>query len=320
MYKRVIGVLLLCFGCYSNNNKTINMSSIDIETTETRLTIFGENTISTPLYERDLAIHPQGNEIIYTLGDYKQQRRCLVVLNKENECWSKPKILPISGTYHDIEPFYANEGNRLYFASNRPIFNNSNRTDYNIWFSDRIEGHWSNPQPLDSLINTRGDEFYPSLSKNGNLYFTATRPNGIGKEDIFFSKNIDGTFLAPEPLPTEINTSLYEFNAYISPDENLLIFSSFGRNDDLGGGDLYISRKDDAGKWSTSKHLGAKINSNKLDYCPFIDWSNRNFYFSSERGTINNQTLSSVDSLLNYANSTLNGCGNIYKIGINQLE
>lgn len=197
---------------------------------------------------------------------------------------------------------------------------NLTREDYNIWYSDRIEGGWSEPIALDSIINTRGDEFFPSLSDKGNLFFTATREDGVGREDIFMSEFIDNKFTAPRPLPGEINTSKFEFNAYVNPEENLIIFSSFGRADGLGGGDLYISRKDDSGNWTASKNLGESINSNKLDYCPFVDWKSRNLYFTSERGILENKKLENIGELKGQANSPLNGFGNIFKIGIDNVE
>ena len=200
------------------------------------------------------------------------------------------------------------------------IYNDKSRDDYNIWYSDRINDSWSEPIALDSIINSRNDEFFPSLSNNGNLYFTATRDNGIGKEDIFISEFIDGEFQSPKPLPTEINTLSFEFNAYINPEENLIIFSSFGRSDGYGGGDLYISRKDKSGKWTKSKNLGELINSDKLDYCPFVDWKSRNLYFTSERKTLNNKKIENVGELIEFSNSPLNGFGNIYKIGFDKLE
>lgn len=316
----IFSSLMFCLSCQLNNDSLKTTSLIDIQTVADSLTLLGESVISTSFYERDIAINPHGDEIIYTLGDYKQNNRCLVVLNKENGKWGKPEIMSISGKYHDIEPFYTNNGNRLYFASNRPIYNDSTRNDYNIWYSDRIENVWSEPKALDSIINTRGDEFFPSLSEKGNLFFTAARNNGVGREDIFISEYEGGKFKSPSPLPIEINTTFYEFNAYVSPKEDIIIFSSFGRDDGLGGGDLYISSKDENGKWGQSRNMGEFVNSDKLDYCPFIDWGNRNFYFTSDRIALDNKEIKSVNSLKQIANSTLNGFGNIYKIGLNKLE
>lgn len=318
-YKVVIFLSLFLLNCQSNSDQS-KAYSIDIKTTANGLTLFGENVISTALYERDLAISPQGNQLIYTLGDYNQNKRCLVVLNQKNGNWANAEILNISGKYPDIEPFYSNNGDRLYFASNRPIYEDETRDDYNIWFSDRINGNWSEPVALDSIINTRSDEFFPSLSNKGNLFFTATRDYGMGREDIFRSEFVAGEFQSPKPLPVEINSASFEFNAYINPEENLIIFSSFGREDGFGGGDLYISRKDNTGKWTKSKNLGGSINSDKLDYCPFVDWKSRNFYFTSERITLDNKKLENINELKELSNSTLNGFGNIYKIGFDKLD
>ena len=134
----IIVLAFFLLNCKTNTEEP-KAYSINIQTTADHLMLFGENVISTPLYQRDLAISPQRNELIYTLGDYKQNKRCLVVLNQINENWTDAKILNISGKYQDIEPFYSNNGNRLYFASNRPIYNDITRDDYNIWYSDRIE-------------------------------------------------------------------------------------------------------------------------------------------------------------------------------------
>lgn len=318
-YNAVIILSVFLLNCQGDSEQS-KASSINIQSTADSLILFGENIISTPLYERDLAISPQENELIYTLGDYKQNKRCLVTVNKENGNWVNARILNISGKYQDIEPFYSNNGNRLYFASNRPIYNDTIRDDYNIWFSDRINDNWSKPVALDSIINTRSDEFFPSLSNKGNLFFTTTRDYGMGREDIFMSEFVDGEFKSPKPLPAEINSPSFEFNAYVNPEEDLIIFSSFGRSDGFGGGDLYISRKDNNGQWTKSKNLGEIINSDKLDYCPFVDWKSRNFYFTSERITIDNKKLENISTLKEFSNSTLNGFGNIYKIGFDKLE
>ena len=318
-YPTILLFSFILLNCQPKPDQPIQ-SSIDIESTSNDLTLFGEHIISTPLHERDLAISPQGDQIIYTLCDYKQNIRCLVVINQENGNWKNPEILNISGTYQDIEPFITPDGNRLYFASNRPVYKDKTRSDFNIWYSDLISGNWSEPIALDSIINTRGNEYFPSLSKKGNLFFTASREDGMGREDIYMSEFLDGSFQMPKPLPPEINSPLYEFNAYISPDENLIVFSSFGRSDGFGGGDLYISRKDNGGKWTSAKNMGRLINSDKLDFCPFIDWNSGNFYFTSERTTLDSLKLKNINALKEYSNSTLNGFGNIYKINLDQLD
>ena len=311
---KLLVLTLMIVSCQTK--ETINL---DLSANPDDVELFSPDFISTGLYERDMAISPDGNELIYTIGNYDQSLRSLVMLKKEGEQWSDKQLLSISGRYNDIEPFYSFDGNQLYFASDRPMDADTTRTDYNIWVSSRIDNSWSEPEPLDTIINTKGDEFYPSLSKYGNLFFTATRNDGIGREDIFISKATNGTFEKPVVLDSMINTAVFEFNAYINPEEDLLIFSSYGREDGLGGGDLYYSQKDDNDHWTASKHLGNAINSDKLDFCPFIDYANGNFYFSSTTSDANKNKLETVEAFKDFANKPLNGMGNIYRISLERL-
>ncbi|UBM59031.1 hypothetical protein LAG90_19720 [Marinilongibacter aquaticus] len=310
-----ITTLTLSLSCKKQNGYRL-----DLDTKSPTTELFAENIISTNLYERDIAINAEATEIVFTRGDYTQNTRALVSIKKVKGEWVEAEIMPFSGQFQDIEPFFSPDNQRLYFVSNRPIYGDSSRADYNIWFTERTAQTWTPPKALDSLINTTANEFYPSVSENGNLYFTAMRKEGIGKEDIFLAKFENGQYQQPFALDSAVNSTNYEFNAYISPDEKTLIFSSFGRKDDLGGSDLYISEKNNLGQWTTARNLGPQINSEKLDYCPFIDWPRKNFYFSSERTKGKKQKIRTVQELEEWANRTENGLGNIYRISLDALN
>lgn len=282
--------------------------------------LFGAGTISTALNERDLAISTDGTEIIYSLGNYDQSKRILVSVKKTDETWSPPEMLHFSGEHDDIEPFYSPDGNRLFFVSNRPIDSTSTEKNYNIWFAEKTQNGWGNAKEIGAPINTAADEFYPSVASNGNLYFTAIYENGIGSEDIYMSEFKNGEYLQPVSLDTAINSKSYEFNAFVSPDETMLIFSSYGRSDGLGGGDLYVSKKDGNNNWLPAVNLGHPINSNKLDYCPFVDYPRNNFYFTSNRKKENNLKSNSIEEFIDATESPLNGMSNIYKISLNKIN
>lgn len=289
-------------------------SRFGFEEATSDISILEKGIISTALYERDLAISPDNKEIIFTRGDYKQHRRCLVqLINKDGE-WTKPQVLSISGMYQDIEPFFTPDGQRLFFASDRPLPGETEAGDYNIWYSERLNHSWATPKSLGANINTDADEFFPSLGNSGNLYFTSVREDGIGREDLFMSKIDKGQYEAPTLLDTTINTSFYEFNAFVSPDEDLLIFSSFGRPDGFGGGDLYYSIRKSDGNWAKAINMGPNINSTNLDYCPFYDYSNSTLYFTSERSRDFTQSISELEELEEYANDVQNGMGDIYHV------
>ncbi len=276
--------------------------------------LLAPGVISTDLYERDFALSPDGSLLIFSRGDARQTRRVLLGMKHTDSGWGEPEVLPFSGRQQDIEPFFSPDGNWLFFASDRPMDADSSRTDYNIWRVDHRDGNWGEPQALDTLINKAGDEFYPAVSANGDLYFTATREGGPGREDLYVSNWKDGGYGPAQALDTTVNTPLFEFNAYVNPAGDLLVFSSFGRSDGLGGGDLYYSRKDSAGNWQASRNLGAPINTERLEYCPYVDLKAGILYFTSERRTEADSAIRSADALKQYAGRIENGLGNIYHL------
>ena len=319
MYKfYIICILGLMASCSNTPEKTEQL--IELSSKPEGLELFAKGVISTDLYERDIAISKDGTEIIYTIGDYKQSLRSLVSLKKENGNWSKGELLSFTGSHNDIEPFISPTGDKLYFASDRPIDRSDQDKDYNIWYCNKINDEWSEPILMDTVINKEGDEYYPSVGKTGNMYFTSSRLNGIGSEDIFCSKYVNGVYQEAEVLDTNINTKTYEFNAFINPEEDILIFSSFGRPDGLGGGDLYVSRKDSLGNWLPSRNLAAPINSKNLDYCPFVDYPNNMFYFTSDRSDSINSPISSIEAFKQFSRRTSNGMGNIYRIALDEVS
>jgi hypothetical protein len=243
--------------------------------------IFAPHIVSNGFANRDFTISPNGDEIFFTI----QQRNLVsVVMNstKRNGKWSEPAVASFSGIYNDLEASFTFDGKRIFFSSNRPLYSNDSTNDYNIWYTEKKKGVWIDPIPLDTGINSEKDEFYPSVAKNGDLYFTTQIETGKGKEDIVMCEFKNGHYLPPVSLPEAINSKGYEFNAFVDPDEQFILFTAYGRNDDMGQGDLYLSIKKD-GQWQPAVNLGKNINSTALDYCPFVTWDKKYLFFTSSR-------------------------------------
>lgn len=108
----------------------------------------------------------------------------------------------------------------MYFSSNRPLEEGVGEVkDYDIWYVERlsIKSAWSAPVNMGYPINTESNEFYPSVSRLNNLYFTSDGPLSKGKDDIFVSKWRKGTYDLPVSLSDSINSDGIEFNAFIAP-------------------------------------------------------------------------------------------------------
>ena len=85
------------------------------------------------------------------------------------------------------------------------------------------ENDWEGPFNAGKTINSGKDEFYPSMARNGDLYFT--RDNGETKDDIFVAAEKNGQYELPVRLPDAVNSKGFDFNAFVDPDENFILFS-----------------------------------------------------------------------------------------------
>ncbi|MDA3893533.1 MAG: hypothetical protein PF517_17860 [Salinivirgaceae bacterium] len=273
---------------------------------------------------RDITILADGSELYFSVQSYKKEYTAIVRLQKSENTWKQPTIASFSGQYTDLEPALSHDGLKLYFSSNRPKKETSKIADFDIWYVERKskDNEWSNAINLGYVINTNKNEFYPSLAANGNIYFTSSYESSKGKEDIFLSEYIDGKFQKPLSLSGSINTDGWEYNAFIAPDELYIIFSSTKHENNVGGGDLYISFKDKDNNWLPAENLGISINSPKLDFCPFVDTKNNMLYFSSQKTIINKAFVLRHDlkELQKVFNTIPNGLCRIYYIPFESIN
>jgi Tol biopolymer transport system component len=278
--------------------------------------IFMEGHVSTSLNERDMAISPDGTEMYYTSQTNRNILSTILRCKRSGNQWSSPEVASFSGVFNDLEPTFSPDGTKLFFCSNRPLSGEKTK-DYDIWVMDRTTNGWSAPRNLGAPINTHANEFYPSVALNGNLYFTAEKETAVGREDIFVSRMVNGSYTAPIPLDTAVNSKLWEFNAFIAPDESYIVFTSYGRKDDAGGGDLYMSIKQN-GKWQPAINLKT-INSDAIDYCPFV-YKNTLYFTSGRHGiTATRQKRMNYEALMKWYDQPLNGSENIYSVNFADL-
>ncbi|MBI3233921.1 MAG: PD40 domain-containing protein, partial [Bacteroidetes bacterium] len=226
--------------------------------------------------------------------------------------------------YQDLEPFFAPDGLRLYFVSNRPTDPKATEAkDFDIWFIERkdIHSRWSDPINIGEPVNTEGNEFYPSVSKFNTLYFTNDGIKSTGKDDIFVSKLVNGKYEDPLPVADSVNSTGYEFNSFIAPDESFLLYTCYNKKGGYGSGDLYISYNKGNGQWTAPANLGLEINSSLMDYCPFVNLNSGILYFTSKRSSVQKQFDKNLNAkeFLKEANKYENGLSRIYQVNIKSL-
>ena len=263
---------------------------------------------------RDFFIASNEGEAYFTIQSPNQELSKIVCVT--NKKWKNPQLLPFCDGFSYLEPFLSNDEKRLYFASDRPKTESDTlKSDFDIWYVERKDRKsvWSKPVNLGSQVNSENDEFYPTLADNNNLYFTMEAKFGMGKDDIYYCQWNGTSYAKPVLLNENINSDGYEFNAFISKDENMLLYTKYNSKGGFGSGDLYISRKNEQGEWKAAENMGSKINTRYMEYCPFYHVQSGTLYFTSKRSNLSPKTFKNLEQFQAYISGSENGLSKIYK-------
>jgi Tol biopolymer transport system component len=287
--------------------------------------LFAENVISTADDESHPAFTPDGKTLYFLKNTPSFNHWTIVVFREQNGKWSRPEVAPFSGQFSDADPFITLDGERFFFISTRPV-NGKAKEDTDIWMMKKKDNgsgapaSWSEPEHL-AAVNSEANEWFPTVSKNGNLYFGSERPGGKGRCDLYVSRLVDGKYQALENLGEPINTAANEVEPFIAPDESYLIFAGTGLPESRGAYDLYVSFRRD-GAWTKPINLGDKINSVGWDFSPKVSPDGKWFFFTSSRSFADKplEKRLSYKELLQKLHSPGNGLRDIYKIDISALN
>jgi Tol biopolymer transport system component len=194
--------------------------------------------------------------------------------------WSAPTPLPFSGEYRDLDPAFTPDGSRLFFSSWRPTSaspaDTTNASD--TWYADRLGSAWSTPVHLAAPVNSAEQDYYPSIARNGALYFDSFRSRPRKRLAYRAGSRGGGEYDAPQPLSPVINADSGASNLFVDPDERYVIFGAV-RPEGHGGVDLYLSWRDGA-SWTTPQNLGALVNTAATEFCPFVSRDGKYLYFT----------------------------------------
>lgn len=249
---------------------------IDKELPDTKPRIFARGLVSVERrYEFGSVFSPDGREFYYAV--IEKGKESIWCMQYENGQWTKPEVV-ITDEYAGFnDPFLSPDGNRLYYISKYREEENHSRTDYDIWYSERKGKGWSKPINAGPEINTTGNEYYISFTADGTMYFSTDHYDG--HHDIYSSEMKNGEFQKAAKESASINTSAYEADVFIAPDESYIIFAG-RRSGGFGSGDLYISFKEN-GAWTPAKNMGQVINTGSNELCPYVTSDGKYLLYSS---------------------------------------
>jgi hypothetical protein len=275
--------------------------------------LFAPGIVNTGMFTRDVAISPDGKEIYYCVAIGNYTYSTILVTREVNGRWIPPEIVPFSGGpgILDFEPALSADGSRLYFLSTRPD-GDEPPGDQDIWVVERENGDWGEPVNLGEPVNTDGGEFYPSLTRNGTLYYTHN-DKGSSLNFIYRSRYVDGAFQEPELLPRQVNCGANRFNAFVSPGEDFMIVPAAGMEDAYDGVDYYIVFRNSQDQWSEPVNMGPKVNlDNARGWSPYVSPDGKVLFFMATRTEEINQEKWNYETLRKLHESPNNGNADIY--------
>lgn len=283
--------------------------------------LLGEGVICTGDYETHACFTPSG-DTVYFLKCKPDLTACAICVSyKKKNNWSPPSIVPFSGKYLDVDPFVTKDGAALYFVSDRPVSSNDSlNASWDIWKTELKNGRWQDPVHLDAPVNSAANEYYPTVSDKGTLVFGSSRKGGKGGADIYRAELVNGRYTHIENLGDSINTPENEYEAFIAPDEQYLIFMATHPNG-LDNADFYISYKINTG-WTKARKLDAPLNSPATEWAPKVTRDGRYFYFGStrSRGAPVPGQPQDFRGFQHRIHQPGNGLGDIYSIESNTLH
>ena len=139
-------------------------------------------------------------------------------------------------------------------------------------------------------INTSDDEYWPSITADGQTLMFTRQPNMINnpgftrvvQEDFYISYLSDNIWQKAFNAGAPLNTDQNEGAQTLSSDGNYMFFTACNRPGGIGNCDLYFSAFNN-GKWSEPSNLGSPVNTKHWESTPSISADGRTLFFSSSR-------------------------------------
>jgi outer membrane protein OmpA-like peptidoglycan-associated protein len=204
-----------------------------------------DSDINTQYHESTVAFTPDDKVMYFTRNNYFNKK-----YKKDEDGTNRLKLFKATinddGDWDDIESVHFNgdaysvahltinvQGTKLYFASDM---------EGTLGLSDIFEvdinddGSLGDPVNLGPNLNTEGQETFPFINSDGDLYFSSNGFNGLGGLDVFVIRDFENKRELNKPMPLDnigrpINSPMDDFGYY----ENLGTREGFFTSNREGG-------------------------------------------------------------------------------------
>jgi peptidoglycan-associated lipoprotein len=195
-----------------------------------------EEMINTTNDEGAATLSADGSQLLYTRCRFDKSKAMGAAIyesQKSKDTWSEATKIDLLGDSLVVaHPSISSDGSTLYFVSDQPGGFGGN----DIWKVDKLSDKWGTPVNLGPEINTPGNEIFPYIRENGELYFSSDYHPGMGGYDIF-KAYLGANGMVVENMQVPVNSTGDDFSITFLPGKDQGMFAS-NRKGSLGD-DLY---------------------------------------------------------------------------------
>ncbi|WP_242107319.1 TolB family protein [Luteimonas aquatica] len=231
--------------------------------------------VSSDRFESHPAFDPRNGDFYFVRSSPAFQGWRILVSRCGADGWTPPLPAAFSGDGVEADPWFAGDGNTLYFISTRTS-DGIKRKDLDIWRVQRDgDGRWGMPERLPAPVNSTGNEWFPRLDRDGWLYFGSDRAGGLGKTDIWRARRGQDGRWRVENAGKALNTAGDEYEPLPSPDGRSLVM--------MAADGLYLARRDDPrAAWRPREKLPSPINVNGSEIGALFSPSGHSLLFARD--------------------------------------
>ena len=184
--------------------------------------------------DADVAIAPDGESIFFVsnrpvrTGEPAKEDTDIWVMRRTAGGWGEPeRLAPLASDGNEWFPTITKSGT-VYFGSERREGNHGPAGTSDLWRSRLVDGRYTEPENLGSVINTAGQDIegYIAPDESFLIFSSNGRADTRGSYDLYVSYQRNGEWTEPRNLGDSINSDGWDFGAKISPDGKYLFFTS----------------------------------------------------------------------------------------------
>lgn len=197
-----------------------------------------EGALNSELDEGVLCFSADGNTMYFSKARREPNSSTSVEIycsKRADAAWSDPVKMEITSDTLSVfaHPAVSPDGKYIYFVSDMPGGEGGN----DIWRAPLDGERVGLVENLGNLINTEGDEVFPSFRANGDLYFSSDGHAGAGGLDIFKATFTEYGVWQIENMQMPVNSFADDFGITFGVGESG--FFSSNRNDGRGYDHIY---------------------------------------------------------------------------------